>query len=154
MIQIDDETGGLTAAQLTYIGRILTEYAVERGLTEGLQDGLPLFSLVFMGDDSIRELNREHRGLDEATDVLSYPVHEPDDVGFPQLGFLGDVLISVDTAMAQAAQAGHDLLSELLVLAVHGLTHLQGYDHQTEEEWRTFEAAQSRILSLGRADRS
>ncbi len=151
MIQIEDETGSLSSEQLAEAGRVLEQYAAEQGLLGGLQEGLPLFSLVFIDDEAIRALNREHRGLDEATDVLSYPVHEPDDVGFPQLGFLGDVLISVDTAAVQARAAGHDLLSELLVLAVHGLTHLQGYDHQTEEEWHTFEAAQSRILSLVRA---
>ena len=153
MIETGDETGSLDPGVVERISRLLSEYVAEVAPQE-VPEGMPRFSLIFVSDSTISELNARDRGLDGPTDVLSYPVHEPGDVGFPQLPFLGDVIISVETAARQAAEAGHDLESELLVLAAHGLTHLRGYDHQTEDEWRVFETAQSRILKLARDGRS
>lgn len=105
-------------------------------------------TVVLLDDPAIHRLNREHRGVDSPTDVLSYPTSEPDDGFIPTVTHLGDIIISVDTAARQAARHGHDLLSETLVLAAHGLTHLRGYDHSTEEEWNIFRATQQRILDL------
>jgi probable rRNA maturation factor len=105
-------------------------------------------TVVLTNDDSLRRLNREHRDEDNATDVLSYPTSEPDDRGIPTVSHLGDILISVDTAGRQAAEHGHDLLSETLVLAAHGLTHLRGFDHPTEASWEIFRETQRRALAL------
>lgn len=117
-------------------------------LLEELELGDREVTLVLLDDPAIRRLNREHRGMDSPTDVLSYPTSEPDDSGIPVVSHLGDIVISVDTAIGQAAEHGHDLLSETLVLAAHGLTHLRGLDHSTEEEWNIFRATQQRILAL------
>jgi len=73
-------------------------------------------------DRRIQELNRTFRGMDKATDVLSFPADEP--------GMLGDVVIARGVARRQAREAGHDLPTELRVLALHGLLHLLGYDHE------------------------
>ena len=105
-------------------------------------------TVVLMDDAGIAERNASDRGVDGPTDVLSYPTSEPDDVGFPQVPHLGDVLISLDTAARQAAEHGHGLREEVLVLAAHGVTHLRGLDHQDEREWRPFLEAQRRILEL------
>jgi probable rRNA maturation factor len=104
-------------------------------------------TVVLMDDAAIRRYNREHRGVDEATDVLAYPTAEPDDVAVPAVPHLGDIFISVETAARQAAEHGHDLASEVKVLAAHGLTHLLGYDHPTEEAWRVFHHHQQLILN-------
>ena len=125
--------------------------ALERA-TEALLAELELadrdLTIVLQDDESIRNLNREHRGVDSPTDVLSYPTSEPDDVDFPGVSHLGDIIISIETAARQAREHDHDILSEVLVLTAHGLTHLRGFDHSTEEEWSIFRATQQRILTL------
>ena len=105
-------------------------------------------TLVLTGDAEIHDLNREHLGGDAATDVLSFPLAEPFDEGFPVVPHLGDVVISLDTAQRQADAAGHTLEAEVATLAAHGLTHLLGFDHATEAEWAVFRANQTRILAL------
>lgn len=72
----------------------------------------------------MRALNRQFRGRDYATDVLSFPSDER--------GFLGDIVIAIGVAKQQAKDAGHSLPTELRVLSLHGLLHLLGYDHETD----------------------
>ncbi len=86
-------------------------------------------SILLLGDDAMRSLNRQHRGKDETTDVLSFSLREGK---FPhvQPDILGDIVISVPTAARQAASAGHTLSREIDLLLVHGLLHLLGYDHE------------------------
>ena len=105
-------------------------------------------TVVLMDDATIRRFNREHRGVDEPTDVLAYPTAEPDDVNIPSVAHLGDILISLETAARQAPEHGHELAGEVKVLTAHGLTHLLGYDHPTEEAWRVFHHHQQLILTL------
>ncbi|MEW6212161.1 MAG: rRNA maturation RNase YbeY, partial [Acidobacteriota bacterium] len=76
-------------------------------------------------DRAIRELNREFRHSDRATDVLSFPAREKD--------YLGDVVISTDTALKQAQEAGFTFEREVSELVLHGLLHLCGYDHETDQ---------------------
>ncbi len=84
-------------------------------------------SVLLTGDRTLRRLNREFRGKDKATDVLSFPAAEEmaDE-------FAGDLAISLDTARRQAAAYGHTLRDEVRVLLLHGLLHLDGMDHETD----------------------
>ncbi len=135
-------------------GRFLRVGELERALGALLaelgHEGREL-TLVLVDDPAIARLNERDRGVSGPTDVLSYPTHEPTDVGFPEVPHLGDVVVSVDTAEKQAAAAGHDLETELVTLAAHGLTHLLGHDHRTEADWRPFYAAQARAVALLRS---
>ena len=81
-------------------------------------------TVAFVSDKSIRKLNQQFRGMDKATDVLSFPADEPDS--------LGDVAVSVDTAAAQANENGLSFESEIAQLILHGLLHLSGYDHERD----------------------
>ena len=81
-------------------------------------------SVAFVSDARVRSLNRTYRGQDDATDVLSFPAGEP--------GFLGDIVIATGVARRQAREAGHAFGVEARVLALHGLLHLLGYDHETD----------------------
>lgn len=103
-------------------------------------------TVVLCSDRKIRELKRAHWGEDAPTDVLSFPTYEPGDPFVPP--HLGDVWISLDTAQRQAREQGHALEDEVLTLAAHGLWHLLGHDHDTEEAWRGFRNVQRRILEL------
>jgi probable rRNA maturation factor len=87
------------------------------------------FSVLLTGDKHLRALNLQFRGMDKATDVLSFPAFS--EVG--QTGHGGDLAISLDTAYAQAEDRGHPLQMEVKILILHGLLHLAGYDHETDE---------------------
>jgi probable rRNA maturation factor len=88
-------------------------------------------TIVFVRDRVIRSLNRQYRQVNRATDVLSFPAGEqmPGD-GNEQ--YLGDVVISMDTALRQAESAGHSVEREIGELLIHGLLHLCGYDHEAD----------------------
>jgi len=81
-------------------------------------------TIAFVSDSSIRKLNQQFRGVDKATDVLSFPADEPHN--------LGDVAISVETAAKQAKENGLQFENEIAQLILHGLLHLSGYDHETD----------------------
>lgn len=82
-------------------------------------------TIAFVRDKAIRKLNCQFRLTDRATDVLSFPAREND--------YLGDVVISTDTAMSQAQEAGFAFEREVSELVIHGLLHLCGYDHETDD---------------------
>jgi len=82
-------------------------------------------TVAIVPDARVRALNRKFRKKDKGTDVLSFPAEEP--------GYLGDVVISSGVAARQARAAGHSLATELRVLALHGLLHLLGYDHERDD---------------------
>lgn len=101
-------------------------------------------TLLLTGDDALRRLNRDFLGLDEPTDVLSFPAG----AAMPGMEpYLGDVAISVPQATRQAQAAGHLLAAELQLLAVHGVLHLLGYDHLEAEDKRQMWALQAQILA-------
>ena len=104
--------------------------------------------LTICGDETIHGLNKEYRGVDRSTDVLSFPMLEFD---FPDVWVsLGSIVISEETARRQAVEYGHSLKRELCFLAAHSALHLLGYDHETDEEREEMEALQREILhSLG-----
>lgn len=81
-------------------------------------------TIAFVSDKRIRELNQQFRGVDKATDVLSFPADEKAN--------LGDIAVSVDTAAVQAKDNGLTLEGEIAQLILHGLLHLCGYDHETD----------------------
>jgi probable rRNA maturation factor len=98
-------------------------------------EGASEVSVRLVDDREIRALNREWRGKDQPTDVLSFAMREGEG-GWLHPELLGDIAISIDTATRQADEEGRTLEEELLHLAVHGLVHLVGYDHATVDEER------------------
>lgn len=114
-------------------------------------DGAEL-TLVLADDALLQQLNRDYRGIDEPTDVLSFASQEAGQQGgifvtAPEaLNYLGDVIISFPTAQRQAAAAGHSVDDELSLLAVHGVLHLLGYDHASPEQEADMWARQAQIL--------
>ena len=99
-------------------------------------------NLIFTDDEEIREINLENREIDRATDVLSFPMVEgengklsiTDGDIFDGKVILGDIVISLERAKAQAEEYGHSIIRELGFLAVHSMLHLLGYDHEISEE--------------------
>ncbi len=114
--------------------------------------------LSFVDNEEIRTLNREQRGMDRATDVLSFPMLEltpgeatapgPEETD-PETGrvYLGDIVISTERAQEQAEEYGHSLQRELAFLTIHSLLHLLGYDHMEEEERKQMRSREEAVLS-------
>jgi len=106
-------------------------------------------SVSLVSDDEIQELNRIYRNLDRPTDVLSFALREGNPLPGPiaeELELLGDIVVSVPTAMRQSTDYGHSLARELAFLLVHGLLHLLGYDHETEADEAEMTQLQETVL--------
>jgi probable rRNA maturation factor len=105
----------------------------------------PEVTLQVTNDHTIQEFNLQYRGIDEVTDVLSFENAFTD----PESGesYLGDILISFETAKRQADLRELDLMAELEMLLVHGILHLAGMDHALQTEWQEMSALQDAILT-------
>lgn len=129
--------------------RVLEEEEVEDGAT---------LTIVFADDELLRALNRQHRDLDAPTDVLSFPAWESglgdDEFAPPEVPrdadepgrYLGDIAISVETAVRQASEAGLTVDLELSHLVLHGLLHVLGYDHEEPEDDAEMRAREEEVL--------
>ena len=130
LIQNDQERVECSEELLAFCERILTDSLRELELPDDAE-----VSVVFVDDAAIMNLNREYRGKDAPTDVLSFAQQEGEELidayGAP---VLGDIVISLERAVEQAESFQHSLERELAFLLVHGLLHLVGYDH--DEEFR------------------
>ncbi len=118
-------------------------------------------NILLTGDEQIRQINQEFRGIDRPTDVLSFPSIEYDNPGdfsnledavmdyfHPETGelILGDIVISVERANSQAKEYGHSLRREIAFLTAHSMFHLFGYDHMEENERIKMEEKQNHVL--------
>lgn len=141
-IRTDWEDG--EQAALDAVKRCLEQAAVSEGIEEAE------VSVSIVDDPVIHQLNRDFRGVDSPTDVLSFPQWEPDEEPMLVSGErlpLGDVVISLRRAREQAQTYGHSLEREIAFLAVHGFLHLLGYDHQQEAEEAEMFSRQEAILN-------
>ena len=109
-------------------------------------------SLSIVNNEEIQEINKQFREIDAPTDVLSFPLltfeeGEQADVNENNEIMLGDIIISIDKAKAQAEEYGHGLRRELAFLTAHSMLHLMGYDHMEEEEQKEMFKKQDDILN-------
>jgi probable rRNA maturation factor len=105
-------------------------------------------SLVFVDDEYIQELNQQYRGMDGPTDVLSFAMLEGEPIaGGEKDVILGDVVISVQAVDRQAIEFGQSFLREASYLAIHGVLHLLGYDHQEEDKRKIMRLKEEEIIS-------
>ena len=112
----------------------------------------PLLSVTLVDNDFIHNLNRDYRHIDRPTDVISFAFLDGDEnkdsvFQSEKMVVLGEIYISFDQAREQAVRYGHSLERELKFLFVHGLLHLLGYDHMTEEDEKIMFALQDEILA-------
>lgn len=133
--------------------QLLQEAASAESVTEGE------VALTFVDNERIHELNRDYRGIDRPTDVLSFALNEStdeeldilyeveDELELASIGdMLGDIIISVERAQEQAEEYGHSIERELGFLFVHGFLHLLGYDHQDEASEKIMMDKQEKVL--------
>lgn len=135
MINIESETS---------FPQDLLERAARTALEHQSQSLDSDLSIILTDDARLHELNLNYLGVDAPTDVLSFPASETD----PETGtrYIGDILISIPRAQAQADAAGHSLEAEVQLLVVHGVLHLIGHDHAEAEDKARMWKAQTEIL--------
>ena len=106
--------------------------------------------ITIVDNDEIHQLNRDYRGIDRPTDVLSFALDEGDEEPEVEDGeaehLLGDVIISAPRAVEQGEEFGHGLNREMTYLAVHGMLHLLGYDHMEEADKQVMQAREEQVL--------
>lgn len=106
-----------------------------------------IFNVIITNNDYIHNLNKEYRGIDKPTDVISFALEDfKDDISL-NFRVLGDIYISLDKAKEQAEEFGHSFLRELSFLTIHGLLHLLGYDHMKKEDEIIMFKKQEELLS-------
>ncbi len=145
IINQETEAAGLPEETLRSIVAL-----AERVLRAYGRDGAEV-GVTLTGEETIHQLNRDYRGVDAPTDVLSFALEEGEDelTGYeeapPEL--LGDIIICLPYARRQAMEYGHSFHRELLYLTVHGLLHLLGHDHQNEDDRQRMRAEEEKFLA-------
>ena len=105
------------------------------------------FNIIIVDNEEIRKINKEYRGIDRETDVISFALEDDKTFNFDDYRMLGDIYISIDKTKEQQASFGHSFKRELSFLAVHGLLHLLGYDHMEKDDEEKMFKKQDEILS-------
>jgi probable rRNA maturation factor len=113
----------------------------------GSLDVPPEISIVFSDDARVRELNRDYRGLDKSTNVLSFGLGQDEAPAVPGFVMLGDVVLAFETVRSEAISAGKSIENHTCHLIVHGVLHLLGYDHEDDGQADEMEALEKRILA-------
>lgn len=119
----------------------LLKYALEYKKLENVE-----FNIIFVDNETIRNINKEYRNIDRETDVISFALEDNEDIKFEFGRLLGDIYISIPKMKEQAKEYGHSEQRELSFLIIHGLLHLLGYDHETYEEEEVMFKEQELIL--------
>ncbi len=146
-IFLSDEQDKLTPPEdMEQLIESCTKAALEE---EGIEEDAQV-SVTLVDNEAIREINNEHRGIDRATDVLSFPLGDDDSFDTdPETGaiLLGDIVISLQRAAEQAEEYGHSFRREVAFLITHSLFHLLGYDHvDSEEDEKLMFGKQDKVL--------
>lgn len=112
------------------------------------------FNVIFVDNDMIQQINRDYRGIDRVTDVITFALMEnPNEIMKGAEYELGDVFICVERALEQAKDYGHSIEREIGFLSVHGYLHLIGYDHMTEDDEKVMFKLQEEILAKAKLER-
>ena len=132
------------------IKKVLTECFIE----EKLENSKLAISITLTNNENIRVINKQFRNIDKASDVLSFPMFEKDELeekiekqDFNYEDVLGDIIISIEKVEAQAKEYNHSFERELSYMIVHGFYHLMGYDHIEEEDKKAMRPKEEKILN-------
>lgn len=145
-IDLVDETGKLSEKELKTVEELLQFAAEQENVKQDAE-----VSITFVTNEMIQQINKEYRGKDKPTDVISFALEEMGEGEIEVIGenlptMLGDIIISVEKAREQAEEYGHSFLREIGFLALHGFLHLLEYDHMTEQEEKIMFTRQKELL--------
>ena len=121
---------------------------------EDMLDSKLYIAITFTTPQNIKEINKKYRNIDKATDVLSFPMFEKDELetkiknkDYVCEDVLGDIIISIEKVQEQAEEYGHSFERELSYMIVHGFYHLMGYDHIKEEDKKVMRPKEEKVLN-------
>ncbi len=140
-IEVFNETSSNLDKELNELKALLQNVCQDEKLDSGE------FNVIIVDSNKIRELNKEYRNIDRVTDVISFALEDDDTFNLEDYRVLGDIYICLEQALKQAEDYGHSFKRELSFLAIHGLLHLLGYDHMSEEEEKIMFKKQEEVLS-------
>ena len=115
-------------------------------VVEKLEIPTAIFNIIFVDNERIHEMNKEYRKVDRVTDVISFALEDNPDIVYEDFRLLGDIYIAIDVAYDQAIEYNHSREREVCFLATHGVLHLLGYDHMTEDEEKEMFGIQEELL--------
>ena len=115
-------------------------------VVEKLEIPTAIFNIIFVDNEKIHEINKEYRKVDRVTDVISFALEDNPDIVYEDFRLLGDIYIAIDVAYDQAIEYNHSREREVCFLATHGVLHLLGYDHMTEDEEKEMFGIQEELL--------
>lgn len=115
-------------------------------VVEKLEIPTAIFNIIFVDNERIHEINKEYRKVDRVTDVISFALEDNLDIVYEDFRLLGDIYIAIDVAYDQAIEYNHSREREVCFLATHGVLHLLGYDHMTEDEEKEMFGIQEELL--------
>ena len=105
-----------------------------------------IYNVIIIDNDRIQKINKEYRGKDMPTDVITFALEDDKTFNRTDIRVLGDIYISIDKVRSQALEYGHSFNRELYFLSIHGFLHLLGYDHMKEEEEKVMFKKQEEVL--------
>ena len=105
-----------------------------------------IYNVIIIDNDRIQKINKEYRGKDMPTDVITFALEDDKTFNRTDIRVLGDIYISIDKVRSQALEYGHSFKRELYFLSIHGFLHLLGYDHMKEEEEKVMFKKQKEVL--------
>lgn len=124
----------------SYLNELL-DLAIEKLDVDGV------FTIIFISDEVMHEMNNKYRGIDRTTDVLSFALNDEEDNFESDISMLGDIYVSIPKMVSQSLEYGHSEKRELSFLVIHGLLHLLGYDHMNKEDEKVMFSLQEEVLS-------
>ncbi len=124
----------------TYLDGLL-QIAIDKLKIKGI------FTIIFIDDDTMHEMNNKYRGIDRTTDVLSFALNDSKENFTSEIEVLGEIYISIPKMIEQSKEYGHSEKRELSFLSIHGLLHLLGYDHMTKEDEKVMFDLQKEVLN-------
>lgn len=119
-----------------------TEY-----VTKKLEIDKAIFNIILVDEEEIHELNKNYRGVDRKTDVITFALEDGNGFQNPEIRMLGDIYLCIPVAYEQSEIYGHSKIREVCFLATHGILHLLGYDHMNEEEEKEMFSLQEELLN-------
>lgn len=123
----------------------LEEYVQK--ITQKLDIEKAVFNIILVDEEEIHNLNKNYRGIDRKTDVITFALEDGSNFRNPEIRMLGDIYLCIPVAYEQAEIYGHSRMREICFLATHGVLHLLGYDHMVEEDEKEMFSLQEELLN-------
>ena len=139
MFEIINDTNK-TIEELDYLEKYIKYVTKKLNIEEAI------FNIIFVNNEKIKQINKDYRGIDKVTDVISFALEDGDKDMNYEIRVLGDIYIATDVAYEQAKLYEHSRIREICFLATHGILHLLGYDHIEEEDEKIMFAKQKELL--------